>query len=177
MKLAEIFENISGVAQFVRRWPAGGKLLQRFVDAAALRDKKAVQTLLQDEVTADLYGTGTWAMMIAAGHGDIELVKFYLDCGVNGHGAALCSAAQYGHLMVVEMLLDRGADPRSTESWGGPALIFAAGAGQLEVAKLLIHRGADPAQTDSTGKTAIDHARKRSHTDMVEYLSNLDAAS
>ncbi len=68
-------------------------------------------------------------------------------------GGLLSVAVNNGHIDIVRLLLDLGADPdertmlqeleEPTESWGGP-LWCAAQGGRLEIAELLLDRGADP---------------------------------
>jgi ankyrin repeat protein len=68
-------------------------------------------------------------------------------------GGLVTLAVNHGHLEIVRLLLDLGADvderhmlteiEEPTLSWGGP-LWYAALAGQHDIAKLLLDRGADP---------------------------------
>ncbi|HLY60513.1 MAG TPA: ankyrin repeat domain-containing protein [Terriglobia bacterium] len=68
-------------------------------------------------------------------------------------GGLLTMAVKHGHIEMVRLLLDLGADvdertilkevEEPTESWGAP-LWFAALAGRRDIAELLLDRGADP---------------------------------
>ncbi len=70
-----------------------------------------------------------------------------------GNGGLLSLAVNHGHIEMVRLLLDLGADvdertaieelEEQTLSWGMP-LWFAALAGEREIAELLLDRGADP---------------------------------
>ena len=87
---------------------------------------------------------------------------------------ALHRAADGGHLAVVELLLNRGADPDlRDEGDNATALHFAAERGSLPVVKLLIERGADVnGFGDLHGWDVIGWATLHHdvHTDVADYL-------
>jgi ankyrin repeat protein len=76
---------------------------------------------------SNLWG-GNTPLAIAAGHGDLELVRFFLDAGADvnqgtmmpnagmGNATALTNAVWGSHVEVVELLLERGA---TTNAVGG----------------------------------------------------------
>ena len=68
----------------------------------------------------------------------------------------LMNGAEGGHADVVELLLDRGADPNAvpgTNTKGATAAMYAAVFGKLEVVMLLAIRGAN---NDGNPKTRVD---------------------
>jgi hypothetical protein len=67
---------------------------------------------------------------------------------------ALIYAANKGHIKIVELLLNAGADVNSQTDIGSTALIGAASDGHIETVQLLINAGANPDLYDIYGDTA-----------------------
>jgi ankyrin repeat protein len=101
-------------------------------------------------------------LVIAAALGDLEQVRRMLDedpacietarpCGKR----ALSSAVEFGHPEIVELLLERGADPNGADGSTAPrgaALHVAARTGDRPLVELLLAHGADPnGSIDSAG--------------------------
>ena len=93
-------------------------------------------------------------LTIAAAHGDIDRVRSLIDeeprqiASARPSGKrALSSAVEFGHDHIVELLLERGADPNWPEGWTAPrgaALHAAARTGNRRVLEWLLEHGADP---------------------------------
>lgn len=73
------------------------------------------------------------------GHSTSNIVN--AQCGKDG--SALLVAARNGHAMVVQMLLDRGADINPQHGRYGNALQAAASRGHTQIMQILLDRGAD----------------------------------
>lgn len=86
-------------------------------------------------------------------------------------GTLLGVAAQGGHVEIVKLLLERGADVNGMGHFGGPPMLAAAYGGQVEVAKLLLEAGAD-VNSRGTGsyQSALCYAVQGGHLEMVELL-------
>ena len=89
-------------------------------------------------------------LFAAARKGDVTAVKAFLDRGVSVNAkarydrTALSFAAHRGHLEVVQLLLERGADPNVKDTfYGSSALALAASERHLPVVQALLNRGAD----------------------------------
>ena len=107
--------------------------------------------------------------------GDLNRVKALVDSGIsvnykdvreNRATTPLMTAARFGHLPIVEYLLQKGADVGLTNKDGRNALMIAVSMeGEFEgdkaeqqltdVVKLLINKGINVDQQDSEGKTAL----------------------
>jgi ankyrin repeat protein len=125
------------------------------------RDVPKEAATTPEEVFRHLVSRGaTVDLGMAAATGDLERVRELLDHDptlVNrvsdygsyyiGCGAPIKNAAARGHLDIVRLLLERGADPNLPEEGIAPdghALYSAAANGHLEIVKLLLEHGAHP---------------------------------
>jgi ankyrin repeat protein len=94
----------------------------------------------------------------------------------------LITAASRGHVEVVNLLLDYGADIDAVNNSRYNALLAAASENRPEVVRVLIERGADVERADKPGgNTALIYAASKGHTDvvrlLVDALADLDAKS
>jgi ankyrin repeat protein len=125
------------------------------------RDVPKDVTTTPDEVYRHLVSRGaTVDLGMAAATGDLTRVRELLDQDpslVNrvsdygsyyiGCGAPIKNAAARGHLDIVRLLLERGADPNLPEEGIAPrghALYSAAANGHIEIVELLLEHGAHP---------------------------------
>ena len=115
---------------------------------------------------------GAWIEYCTAHHGqrdEPELVAALLDCGAKldahaGGASALHKAVKAGHLGVLSLLIDRGANLAAEDRDGETPLFYIFRAGKsvdrLEVARLLLQNGADPNHSNHDGKTVFDHVER-----------------
>lgn len=83
---------------------------------------------------------------------------------------ALHHAAIGGHVDVVEVLLEGGAQIDSVGSRGETALLLASSKGNYEVVRLLTEQGADPNKASADGKTPLHKAAIAGSAETVETL-------
>ena len=104
---------------------------------------------------ADANNRRGWSVIESAAHyGHLPVVEALLDAGAGARGEALLVAAYRGNTAVVALLLDRGVDVHYLND---SALYNTAVMGQLETATLLLQRGATA--TRGTLDTATLHGR------------------
>jgi ankyrin repeat protein len=151
------------------------------------RDVPEDVTTTPAEVLDHLRARGAFVdICTAASIGDLSRVRELLDEDPSlanrvspyvtyyvGSGAPLKNAAARGHLEVVKLLLERGADPNLPEEGIAPhghALYAAVYNGHHEVARLLLEHGAYPSPPVESSADALSIAIRNSDAKMVELL-------
>ncbi|RLN73916.1 hypothetical protein BBJ28_00009921, partial [Nothophytophthora sp. Chile5] len=110
-------------------------------------------------------------MLLDAG-ADVNHKNFLLEHGANDESKnmSLIPAAHFGHLPVVKMLLDTGADQNFANMKGTTPLMRAAQEGRDAVVKFLIEKGADTCAANNEGMTALMLAAQRGHASIATTL-------
>lgn len=141
------------------------------------------------EVLAHLVARGAYLDICTAAHmGNLNRVRelveqdpslanrvsdynsYYLGCG-----APLWNAAARGHVEVVKLLLERGADPNRPEEGMAPhgrALYAAVYNGHYDIAKLLLEHDAYPNPEVESSADALSIAIMNSDKKMIELLAS-----
>jgi ankyrin repeat protein len=145
------------------------------------------------EVLEHLRARGAYVdINTAASIGDLDRVKELLDEDPSlanrvseyvtyyiGSGSPLKNAAARGHIEIVKLLLERGADPNLREEGIAPhghALYSAVYNGHYEIAKLLLERGAFPNPPVESSADALSIALLNKNERLVELLCSYGAA-
>jgi len=145
------------------------------------------------QVLAHLRDHGAYVdICTAASIGDLERVQALLDqdpalanrlsayvAYYIGSGAPLKNAAARGHMEIVKLLLERGADPNLPEEGVAPhgqALYAAVANGHLEIARLLLERGAYPNPEVESSADALSRAISNSNKEMIDLLCSYGAS-
>jgi ankyrin repeat protein len=123
---------------------------------------------------------GQSALMPAVMRGDLAAVRALLDRGADPNGATgattghrmvpLSWAARAGHNEIVDLLVERGADPDRGDTLGFTPLSGAVMAGKVETARRLLAAGADPNGSLNGGMSLLAFAVTRDDKEMVRLL-------
>ncbi|MDD2710254.1 MAG: ankyrin repeat domain-containing protein [Verrucomicrobiae bacterium] len=120
---------------------------------------------------------GMTPLMSAALCGDEEGARFQIGRGEgvderdDAHGmTALMMAAQKGHLAVVRLLLEKGADAGAADADGTNVLMWAVPSGNAAVVECLLAAGADPAARNARGLNPAMMAAMLGFKDIVQLL-------
>jgi ankyrin repeat protein len=145
------------------------------------------------EMLAHLRNRGAYCdICTAASVGDLDRVRDLLDQDPSlanrvseyvtyyvGSGAPLKNAAARGHIEIVKLLLERGADPNLPEEGIAPrghALYSAVYNGHYEIARVLLENGAYPNPEVESSADALSIAIQRSDRKMIDLLCSYGAA-
>jgi len=145
------------------------------------------------EVLAHLIARGAYLDIWTAAHmGNLDRVRELLDQDSSlankvsdynsyylGCGSPLRNAAAKGHIEIVRLLLERGADPSLPQEHIAPrghALYSAVYNGHHEIAKLLLEKGAWPNAAVESSADALSIAIRNSDQKMIELLASYGAA-
>jgi serine/threonine-protein phosphatase 6 regulatory ankyrin repeat subunit B len=114
----------------------------------------------------------------ACGDGNEELVKFFLDKGVDVNSntddgpTALMLACLSKNINIIKMLIDNGANINWKDSEGVTAINQASFREKPEIVSLLLDNGADANIKDKWGDSAITKAIEYENTEILTLIKN-----
>ncbi|KAH7222252.1 ankyrin repeat-containing domain protein [Fusarium oxysporum] len=116
-------------------------------------------------------------VFLAASVGSIGVAKMLIDQGTWNVNAASWSGQSYfvdvcnsENLEGIQLLLDNGAKPNTTNTSGRPVLAQAVKKGNLELARMLLQHGANPDTSDLSGNSLLSIAASQDRMDMMKLL-------
>ena len=130
-----------------------------------------------DKLDEEIEKKFAYALHNAIGHDNVTDVLELLDKGIGADvedqvgWSPLINAAQRGHIPMVKLLLERGADPLKGTIGQRLPLHFAAENGHTDTVRLLLEQpNVDPNAPDHDGRTAIFNAADKGHEAVVRLL-------
>ena len=94
----------------------------------------------------------------------------YVDAIDDDGRTPLALASLNGHLKVVKLLIEQGADLAVSNNYGWTPLNAASGRGHLETVRLLLSQGANPLVVGQSGWSPLDSAAKSGQVEIVKLL-------
>ncbi|MBY0402265.1 MAG: ankyrin repeat domain-containing protein, partial [Cyanobacteria bacterium] len=82
----------------------------------------------------------------------------------------LWAASNMGHIPLMKLLLEKGANPNYAQSQGVTPLMAAAESGSTKAVSLLLSRGADINAKTNTKQTPLSYATRRDNLDVFDYI-------
>jgi ankyrin repeat protein len=153
------------------------------IEAATAGDAESIQHLLSRGAVPKAVGVG--AVILSARAGCSKCVHLLASANLDSdtYTAALGVLSYLGDVSLVRLAMDHGADVNRADPRGRTPLMYAAISDfmPVDVARLLIERGADlnakslHKESADSGLTALDLAKLRGSTPMVELLTKLGA--
>ena len=104
--------------------------------------------------------------------GDTDVIKVLLQAGVEinpiGVEGPIYIAAKMGHTATLKLLIDNGANSKTTNSKGTSPLHVAAAEGHTDAVNVLLHAGAHPTAPDILGVTPLMFPAQEEKLDTVK---------
>lgn len=146
--------------------------------AARYRNVALAKLLIERGANMGAHDAGGWAALHwAARNGMTEVVRQLLDHAANVDGGSprgvdspLIAAIFWGHVEVVNLLIDRGANVNRAGLHGARPLSTAIVGGNVAIVRLLIAKGADINAGGIDGRTPLIEAAQRGLTGLVKLL-------
>ncbi|XP_004345141.1 hypothetical protein CAOG_06392 [Capsaspora owczarzaki ATCC 30864] len=145
--------------------------------AAINGDIKLARFLMESGAAVDKRDAkGNTPLILAAQFGHLLMIHFLVQHAADiaardqKGNQALAWAAYEGHGDCVKHLIRAGAMLDNIDSQGTTALHWAAIQGQMAAVEVLLDAGADASLRDSSNQTAIEHAKRKKHTTLVDFI-------
>lgn len=130
-----------------------------------------------DKMIQETNEEGESLLSLACSGGYFELAHVLLkmnanveDRGSKGDCTPLMEAASAGHVDIVKLLLEYGADANAQSSAGNTPLMYACNGGHEEIVKILLEQGANIEDHNENGHTPLMEAASSGHVNIAKIL-------
>jgi ubiquinone/menaquinone biosynthesis C-methylase UbiE len=131
-------------------------------DAVQIGSLESVEALLSQGVAQNVFFEGFTELHMAAGDGRLDVLDLLLRRGGNpniqckpGPGTPLHFTILLGQVEAARKLVEAGANPSETDSYGNTPLHIACWSSRLDVAKWLLSLGINPQPHNARGQTPL----------------------
>ncbi|XP_030835495.1 ankyrin repeat domain-containing protein 17 isoform X5 [Strongylocentrotus purpuratus] len=145
--------------------------------AASSADPVAARRGDDDKMIQETNEEGESLLSLACSGGYFELAHVLLkmnanveDRGSKGDCTPLMEAASAGHVDIVKLLLEYGADANAQSSAGNTPLMYACNGGHEEIVKILLDQGANIEDHNENGHTPLMEAASSGHVNIAKIL-------
>jgi ankyrin repeat protein len=134
------------------------------------------KVILQPDTASSLEGDREFNLIRAADNGQLEIVIFLVERGVDVDATTLDGitplmyASQNGDTEIIEYLISKGADVNATPYNEVTPLIGAVRTGHYEAVKILLEAGAKVDAKDELALTSLMHASAYDYPDIADLL-------
>ncbi len=134
------------------------------------------KVVVQSDTAASLSGDREFNLIRAADNGQLEIVKFLIERGVDVDATTvdgvtpLMYASQNGYTEIMEYLISKGADVNATPDNNVTSLIGAVRTGHLKAAEMLLEAGAKVDAKDELDLTSLMHASAYDYPEIADLL-------
>jgi ankyrin repeat protein len=164
-----------------RRQSIASRLVEHWIRSTSEAFSISRTNLEDDNATVSSTDDLLMELLTTAAHiGQYEtsevLLSLFKDFATTDHAGTrrvsrpLIAAAQSGHVGIVQMLVDKGADLNASDEYGNTALLYAAEEGLFHAVRHLLDMGSDPNISNKHRRTAIMYAASEGHIEAVQIL-------
>jgi ankyrin repeat protein len=142
------------------------------------QQKEMVELLLKNGADINFRPTGGHTPLFSAIlKKDLAMAHYLIAKGAAVDGISgredytpLWAASNIGHIPLMKLLLDKGANPNYAQSQGVTPLMAAAESGSTKALSLLLSRGADINAKTNTKQTPLSFATRRDNLEILDYI-------
>ena len=188
LEIVQLFIAAGAPVNMLSDRPYGNFICSTLFEAVQSGNLKLVQYMI--EKGADINGFGSHNPILAVTKAEIleflilkkgDIFAFYEDEGSTLFHIIARPSVRINTVQerkkIVQILISYGVPADITTDNGRTPLMISAIYNDIFMTMFLIRQGADPALKDKHGKTALDYARERGHTEIVEYLESIKSTT